>query len=413
MNIIHTMNDRTLPRLVVPSLTDRLGVMPAVVVTGARQTGKSTLAQELTPGTRRFLTLDDLDVLDAARRDPAALVGGAQPVTLDEVQRAPDLLHAVKRAIDRQRRPGQFLLTGSANLLLMEKVSESLAGRASYLTLWPLTRREQLGLGRGGCWEELFDTPDEHWPALLAAQPDQPESWPALARRGGFPAPAVQLATERERAVWFDGYIRTYLERDLLGLSAISGLPDFRRLMRAACHRLGQLVNQTELGRDVALPQPTVRRYLNLLETSYLLVRIAPYAVNRTKRLIKSPKLYWVDTGVALHLAQGTEPGGAHLENIVLHDLLAWRDARLDYADIFHWRTTRGEEVDFVIETGETLLPIEVKATARPRLRDTAHLRTFRGEYGEQSRAGLLLHTGNTIGWLAPDVLAAPWWRVL
>ena len=147
MNIIHGMNDRTLPRLMVPSLADRLGVMPAVVVTGARQTGKSTLAQELTPGTRRFLTLDDLDVLDAARRDPTALVGGAQPVTLDEVQREPDLLHAVKRAIDRQRRPGQFLLTGSANLLLMEKVSESLAGRASYLTLWPLTRREQLGTG--------------------------------------------------------------------------------------------------------------------------------------------------------------------------------------------------------------------------------------------------------------------------
>ncbi len=114
MNIIHGMNNRTLPRLVVPSLTDRLGVMPAVVVTGARQTGKSTLAQELTPGTRRFLSLDDLDVLDVARRDPDALVGGAQPVTLDEVQREPDLLHAVKRAIDRQRRPGQFLLTGDA-----------------------------------------------------------------------------------------------------------------------------------------------------------------------------------------------------------------------------------------------------------------------------------------------------------
>ena len=413
MNIIHGMNDRTLPRLMVPSLTDRLGVMPAVVVTGARQTGKSTLAQELTPGTRRFLTLDDLDVLDAARRDPAALVGGAQPVTLDEVQRAPDLLHAVKRAIDRQRRPGQFLLTGSANLLLMERVSESLAGRASYLTLWPLTRREQLGLGHGGCWEQLLGTPDERWPDLLAAQPEQPESWQALARRGGFPAPAVQLATERERAVWFDGYIRTYLERDLLGLSAISGLPDFRRLMRAACHRLGQLVNQTELGRDIALPQPTVRRYLNLLETSYLLVRIAPFAVNRTKRLIKSPKLYWADTGVALHLAQGAEPGGAHLENIVLHDLLAWRDARLDYADIFHWRTTLGEEVDFIIKTGETLLPIEIKATTRPRLRAAAHLRTFRAEYGEQARAGLLLHAGDAIEWIAPDVLAAPWWRVL
>ena len=141
------MSASTLPRLVVPSLEDRLRVMPAVVVTGARQMGKSTLAQELAPGERRFLTLDDLDVVDLARRDPEALLGGSQPVTLDEVQREPDLLHAVKRAIDQHRQPGKFLLTGSANLLLMRQVSESLAGRASYLTLWPMTRREQRYLG--------------------------------------------------------------------------------------------------------------------------------------------------------------------------------------------------------------------------------------------------------------------------
>ena len=387
--------------------------MPAVVVTGARQTGKSTLAQELTPGSRRFFTLDDLDVLDAARRDPEALVGGSQPVTIDEVQREPDLLHAVKLAIDRQRQPGQFLLTGSANLLLMRQVSESLAGRASYLTLWPMTRREQRGLGRGGLWDELLEVRDEDWPDRIAAHPALPEDWRLLARRGGFPSPALQLDSDRDRAVWFDGYVRTYLERDLQGLSAISALPDFRRLMRAACLRMGQLVNQAELGRDVALPQPTVHRYLNLLETSYLLVRLPAYAVNRTKRLIKSPKVYWGDTGVALHLTQEGEPRGAHLENLVLHDLLTWRDSRLDRAEVFYWRTTIGEEVDFVIEAGDRLLPIEVKATARPRLRDIANLRTFRAEYGERARAGLLLHAGDMLDWIAPDVLAAPWWRVL
>ena len=399
--------------MVVPSLEDRLRVMPAVVVTGARQTGKSTLAQKLTPGSRRFFTLDDLDVLDAARRDPEALVGGSQPVTIDEVQREPDLLHAVKLAIDRQRQPGQFLLTGSANLLLMRQVSESLAGRASYMTLWPMTRREQQGLGRGGLWDELLEARDEDWPDRIAAHPALPEDWRLLARRGGFPSPALHLESDRDRAVWFDGYVRTYLERDLQGLSAISALPDFRRLMRAACLRMGQLVNQAELGRDVALPQPTVHRYLNLLETSYLLVRLPAYAVNRTKRLIKSPKVYWGDTGVALHLTQEEEPRGAHLENLVLHDLLTWRDSRLDRAEVFYWRTTIGEEVDFVIEAGDRLLPIEVKATARPRLRDITNLRTFRAEYGERARAGLLLHAGEMLDWIAPDVLAVPWWRVL
>ncbi len=404
---------KTLPRLVSAALADRLRVMPAVVVTGARQTGKSTLAEQLVPGVRRYATLDDLDTLDAARRDPEVLVGGAGAVTVDEVQREPELLRAVKRAIDRNRKPGRFLLTGSANLLLMRQVSESLAGRASYLTLWPMTRREQRGLGSCGRWEELLATPDAEWQEVLAKEQDMAEDWRALALRGGFPTPALQLTTAADRRIWFDGYVRTYLERDLQDLATISALPDFRRLMRATCLRLGQLVNQTELGRDVSLPQPTVHRWLNLLETSYLLMRLPAYAVNRTKRLIKAPKIYWGDTGIALHLAGMDEPAGAHLENLVLQDLLAWRDARLERVELGYWRTAVGEEVDFVIEAGDKLLPIEVKATSRPRLAEAAHLRTFRQEYGKKSRPGLLLHTGSSLEWLAPDVLAAPWWKVL
>ena len=411
MIIIHAM--KTLPRLVEPALSERLRVMPAVVVTGARQTGKSTLAAERVPGKRRYASLDDLDVRDAAKRDPEALVGGSQAVTLDEVQREPEILAAVKRAIDRDRKPGRFLLTGSANLLLMRRVSESLAGRASYLTLRPMTRREQRGEGRAGLWEELLEARDGEWLELLAAGDVDAEDWRALARRGGFPTPALELNDARERAIWFDGYVRTYLERDLQDLAAISALPDFRRLMRAACLRLGQLVNQTELGRDVSLPQATVHRWLNLLETSYLLVRLPAYAVNRTKRLIKSSKLYWGDTGVALHLSGEDEPRGALLENLVLGDLLAWSDTRLERAEVGYWRTASGEEVDFVVEAGGKLLPIEVKAAARPRLADAAHLRSFRQEYGKKARAGLLLHTGGALEWLAPDVLAAPWWRVL
>ena len=412
MDIIHDVNRLTLPRYVQAALTQRLRVMPAVVVTGARQTGKSTLIQVLTPGERRFLSLDDLDVMELARRDPEALVGGSIPVALDEVQREPDLLLAVKRAIDRRRRAGQFLLTGSANLLLMRGVSESLAGRASYLTLWPMTRREQRGLGHCGLWEELIAVEDTDWINRLRKDSAAVEDWRALARRGGFPIPAVHMTTAADRAVWFEGYVRTYLERDLQTLSSIAALPDFRRLMRAACLRLGQMVNQTELSRDVALPQPTVHRYINLLETSFLLVRVPAYAVNRTKRLMKSPKLYWGDTGLALHLGGLGAPTGAHLENLVLNDLLCWRDARTERTEILYWRTTAGEEVDFVVETGGRLLPIEVKATSRPRLRDTAHLRSFRREYGKTARAGLLLHTGTALEWLTPEVLAAPWWMV-
>ncbi len=412
MDIIHSMNTKILPRHLVAGLTHRLRVMPAVVVTGARQTGKSTLAQALAPGARRFISLDELDALELARRDPEALVGGAQPVTLDEVQRAPEVLLAIKRAIDRRRQPGRFLLTGSANLLLMRRVSESLAGRASYLTLWPMTRREQRGLGRCGRWDELLEAKDREWLDRLATEETGPDDWRDLARRGGFPTPALHLSAGADRAVWFDAYVQTYLERDLQVLSSISALLDFRRLMRAAGLRLGQLVNQTELARDVAVPQPTVHRYLNLLEVSHLLVRLPAYAVNRTKRLLKSPRLYCGDVGLGLHLSGQAAPSGAHLENLVLLDLLSWRDARANGAEVLYWRTAAGEEVDLVIETGGRLLPIEIKATKRPRLSHAAHLRAFRAEYGKSARAGLLLHTGTQLEWLTPDVLAAPWWRV-
>ena len=412
MIIIHGMNRfQVLPRLVSQPLALALRSFPVVVITGSRQTGKSTLVR--LSEERTYLTLDHLEILDRARREPEALVRSADRMTLDEVQRSPDLLLAVKRAVDEHKSPGRFLLTGSANLLLMQKISESLAGRAAYLTLWPLTRREQLGAGTAGAWSRLFEAEDQSWRDLLEAESAVAEDWRDLARRGGYPIPAHELSDPEARVLWFDGYTRTYLERDLQELSTVTSLVDFRRLMRAACLRLGNLVQQTELGRDVGLPQPTVHRHLALLETSYQLVRVPAYSVNRTKRLLKSPKLYWCDTGLALHLAGETEPRGAHLENLILADLLAWRDSRIPRPEVLYWRTTTGDEVDFVIEWQGRILPVEVKATSQPRLSDARGLLAFRAEYPDITRAGLLLHTGTETGWIAQGVLAAPWWRVI
>jgi hypothetical protein len=414
MIIIHGVNDpQLLPRSLQDTLRLAMRSFPVVVVTGSRQTGKSTLVRDLTDGEPRpYLTLDDLEILDRSRREPDALVRSADRMTLDEVQRSPDLLLAVKRSVDERRAPGRFLLTGSANLLLLHKISESLAGRAAYLTLWPLTRREQLGLGGTGVWSRLFATPEREWPDLLRAE-TLFEDWRALAMRGGYPIPAHELAEPAARTLWFDGYTRTYLERDIQDLSSISSLVDFRRLMRATCLRLGNLVNQTELGRDVGMPQPTVLRHLGLLEASYQLVRLPAFATNRTKRLIKTPKIFWCDTALALHLAGETEPRGAHLENLILNDLCAWREAQIPRSEIFYWRTTGGEEVDFVVEHQNRLLPIEIKTTEKPRLADTHGLTVFRQEYSAESLPGLLLHAGREISWIADGVLAAPWWAVV
>jgi uncharacterized protein len=405
------------PRAAARVVEKACTVAPVVVVTGARQTGKTTLVRSHPSlADRPYLTLDDFDLRALAAADPEAVVARAPALILDEVQRARDLLIAVKKAVDedRTRRPGRFVLTGSANLLMMERLRETLAGRATYVTLWPFTRRERFGLGWTGPWTELLAAPFGDWRAVLAAAgggaPEEP--WPVAARLGGLPVPARELPDEESRALWFAGYVETYLERDLLDLKAVENLADFRRLMRAACLRIGSLVNQTELGRDVGLSQPQVHRYLNLLETSYQAIRLSAYSVNRTKRLIKAPKLYWSDTALALHLAGETEPRGPHLENLVLIDLLAWRGSRIGPAEILYWRTSAGREVDFVIETPRRLLPIEVKASTRATSADAQGLEAFLAEYPDLADGGLLLYGGNELFPLSRRVLAVPWWHL-
>ena len=171
---------------------------------------------------------------------------------------------------------------------------------------------------------------------------------------GGYPFPALNLASEADRAAWFEAYLRTYLERDLRQLAAIENLTGFQRLVRATALRLGGLSNQANLARDAGIPSTTAQRYLDLLEVSYQLLRIESYAVNRDKRLVKQPRLYWSDPGLALHLAGGIEPTGAHLENLIAGDLFAWRESRTHRPNILFWRTSKGAEVDFVIETPRT-----------------------------------------------------------
>ena len=384
--------------------------MPVVVVTGARQTGKSTLVQNLKEtGRRQFYTLDDFDILAKAQKQPMSLLDQSTPITIDEVQLQPELLKYIKQIVDKKRTPGQFLLTGSANLLLMKQVSESLAGRAGYLILRPLTCRETFKLGPS-LWGELLKNPDQQWLELLKNQTLPEQDWRLLTLKGGLPVPRLHLKNRIQRDVWFDGYIRTYLERDLQNLSTIAFLPDFRRLMRLLSIRVGQIANQNELSRSVGLSQPTTHRYINLLEMSYMLTRLPAYTVKKSKRLIKSPKFYWADTGLGLHLSQ-EKPQGKHLENWILNDLLSWRDASLTRADLFYWRTTGGLGVDFVIETTDGLLPVEVKTSTKVRFKDTLNLQAFRNQYS-QSRSGLLLYAGSELSWITPDVLAVPWWLI-
>lgn len=414
------MIDVPLHRLIVPSMREQLGTMPAVVVTGARQTGKSVLVRDLAPGRRRYVSCDVRAQVEVAWLDQDVLGGGDGPMTLDDVQREPAVLRTVNEAVDRCGSPGQFLLTESAALLRLRRVVDPLADGVVHLTLWPMTRREQRGLGRGGIWDELLDADDAVWPEVVADQPNEPEAWQELASRGGLPVPALELRAPEERAAWFGDYIRDFVERELFfdgylltfgrelqDLSAISQARCFQWLLRVAASELGQRPSKRVLSAG-----PRAADYVDLLVDSLTLVRLPPYPLGRRSSRPMFSRLYWADTGLALHLAQ-TRPTVVHLQNLVLGDLLAWRDSRLPRVGLSYWTGTNGRAVDFVVESGRGLLPISVTAAERPLAENVDALRAFRAENPETARAGLLLHVGTEFEWLAPDVFAAPWWRVL
>jgi predicted AAA+ superfamily ATPase len=420
MIIIHGVNGlhtHYLQRFLEPVVEAALSQFPVVVVTGARQTGKSTLVRNLpSAALRSYATLDDLDVLDRAQRSADSLVGTADALTLDEVQRVPRLLLAIKREVDKDRRKGRFLLTGSANLLLMRRVSESLAGRAVYLTRLPMSAREKRGAAGAGPWQSILTAKSvAELRDKLPSAAETTDDWMQSALIGGYPS-VVFAESESERTRWFDGYVRTYLERDLQDVASISALADFRRVMGLSALRLGQIVNQTEIARDAALSQATVHRYLNLLEASYQIVRVPAYTRSRSKRLIKAPKLYWVDTGLASFLLGITTTeelhrhnlAGALLENLVYSQLLIWREAQAPRPEIFYWRTATGAEVDFVVEQRNGLIPIEIKMANRPQLSDLRALEMFLDDYPKLANFGLLIYGGDEVVALTSRIIAVP-----
>jgi len=399
------------PRWLGSVLRAALGDHPVVVVTGPRQTGKSTLLQHEEPFSRwRYITLDDFDALRQAERDPSALWAGVDKIVLDEVQKSPALLSAVKRSVDQKRSAVSFVLSGSANLLLMGQVSESLSGRAVYFTLYPMTLGEMEGNSAPDLLAKFFqrDAIPE------GAVPITMDPLPLLAR--GFMPPLLTLSGQEAATRWWEGYIATYLERDLRQISQIESLPDFDRLMRALALRNGQILNQTEVARDIGLSQPSVHRYLNILEATYLLERLPAFARNRTKRLMKSPKIYWVDPGLAAHLcghfdaeslAASREVGGL-FESLILLHLKALAQMLVPRPRFSYWRTITGKEVDLVVEHGRKLLAVEIKLTTAPRYQDAENLRVFLEEYPE-TEAALLVHSGAEVKRLHEKILAVPW----
>lgn len=388
--------------------------MPVVVVTGVRQSGKTTfLREDPVFRGRQFYSLDDFAVLEAAQRDPDALVSGDEPVILDEAQRCPELFIAVKRAVDRNRRPGQFVLSGSANLTLLSAVTESLAGRALYLKLTPFTRREAYGTSsRKPFLAKLLEGKGSA--RVDPVQPIQDDE----VLHGGMPT--IVLGETKHPHLWFLGYEQTYIERDLRDLAQVADLVAFRSLMRLAALRTAQILNQSDLARDVKLPFSTVSRYLSLLETSMLFERVEPFLRSRTTRIIKSPKIYMSDSGIASHLCgvenlapHSDEPmRGALYETYVYQNLSGILAARFPRFELGFWSVQGRHEVDFVVSRGRDVVAIEVKAGSRFDKGDLKGLRAF-ARKTPGVRVCVLAYNGSETVRLGEELYAVPIARLL
>lgn len=396
------------------ALAAALEDFPVVVLTGLRQSGKTTLLRhDRRFGSRRYVTLDDFGQLDAARRDPAGFVRTNEPLTIDEAQRCPELLLAIKAEVDRQRRPGRYLLSGSAQIGLAAGVSESLAGRAAYLRLHPMTLREQeRRVGKDLLLERLFEG------AHPSTGGEVPPLGPERVLRGGMPS--VCLGAVRDAAGWFRAYEQTYLERDVRDVARIGDLIPFRNLLRLSALRTSRVLNVSDLARDAKLTTATAGRYLSLLEACFVTRRLSPFLGNRASRLIKAPKLYLEDSGLAAHLAGVEDIGpradeplrGALYETFVAQNLVALLSACWPKARLLYWHVQGRHEVDFVVEVGRDSLAVEVKATARFDDTDLTGLRAFLAKT-PRCRAAVLAYDGPTTMQIEPRLWAIPLRRIL
>ncbi len=389
-----------------------------VYLAGGRQTGKSTLTNAL---VSKGITLDESAPLQAARSDPDGFISGFVGLTLiDEVQRAPELFLAIKRLVDRDRssQGARFLLTGSANPLLLPNIADSLAGRMEILTLWGFAQSEITSKTKACCFGESPTFVD--WLFGDSKTLDHlvsDDEWHRRACTGGFPEVVLTRTNPRRRAAWFDSYLNSFIQRDLRDLANISGAVEMPMIIKLLAARVSQPLNIADLARQTSIPPTTLRRYLALLEMTYFVQQLPAWAVNLGKRVTKAPKILLSDSGLLCHLLGKDEKGlerepvvfGPILENFVANELIRQASWSEISPSIFHFRAHSGEEVDLILESRDCrVVAIEVKATKSLGRSDWKNLRFLRDTLGERFHRGIVLYRGEQSIPLAEKLQAVP-----
>jgi predicted AAA+ superfamily ATPase len=383
---------------------------PVVLVIGPRQCGKTTLVRRFAGKQRDYVTLDDDTVLAAARTDPTGFVRGFDRVTIDEVQRSPELLRAIKQSVDNDRRSGRFLLTGSANILALPQVSESLAGRMEIVTLLPISRAEIAGK------KPSFLT------AAFNGKVPRPRSTVIgddlvqAVLIGGYPE-MLRRPDPRRRQAWARDYVNAIVQRDVRDIAEVERLDQLPRLLRVLAHYSGQLTNFTQIGGQLGLDDKTTRKYTGILEQLFLVQRVSPWFHNRLSRLVKTPKLHFLDSGLlaamlglnAEKIARDRTALGAPLETFVFSEIMKqihWSGQRYT---VSHYRDKDQDEVDIVIEDDSgAMVGVEVKASATVRTNDFKGIRKLQNICGDKLKLGVVLYDGTVTVPFGNGLFAAP-----
>ncbi|MBD3366351.1 DUF4143 domain-containing protein [candidate division WWE3 bacterium] len=365
-------------RSITPYLKKAAKEFGVVSLTGPRQSGKTTLVKDTFPN-HQYVNLENLVELNAIREDPASFINNVEGgIIIDEVQKYPELLSYIQVSIDEDFKPGKFIITGSQNLLLSEKVSQSLAGRVAVLTLFPLTIDEM---------QDHKILPTDYREALL---------------KGFYPGLHDKKQDVR---TYYSGYVRTYVERDVRNIKNIGDLASFERFLQLLAGRVGQLVNLTQLGNVAGVSHKTVEAWLSILEASYIIFRLQPYYDNFGKRIIKSPKIYFTDVGLLAYLLgidsvkelQNHFALGGLFENMVVMDLYKQKLNIGSSSKVYFFRDSSGNEVDLLLDKGSEITPIEIKSSATFNTEFLGGLRYFKGLESEQFKVGngFVVYTGD------------------
>ncbi|MBE0472126.1 MAG: ATP-binding protein [Methyloprofundus sp.] len=401
-------------RHIEPRLIEAMNDTPVVLIAGPRQSGKTTLVRQIANHQGlRYLTLDDQLTLLAAKQDPVGLIRSLDRVVIDEIQRAPELLLAIKKSVDEDRRPGRFLLTGSANIMMLPTVADSLAGRMETLSLFPLSQSEITSrpLTHLNWIDAIFDN--------KILQNDTPALGDDLIERvlkGGFPE-ALTRSTAKRRTAWTRQYINALIQRDVRDIANLEKLDIMPRFLNALAQTAGQMCNYTQLAGQVGLDSKTAARYIGVLEQMYLLQRIEIWAKNRLNRVVKTPKLQFIDSGLLASLLHLTHDEvridrtrfGNLLETFVYSELLKLTStAEQDYK-LLYYRDADKVEVDMIIENGlGQLVGIEVKAAATVKESDLRGLKKLATLAGESFLMGVLFYDGDETLPLGQGLWAVP-----